>query len=237
MTKLLNGKNNPMLPSDVPLCSARCRTRGGEPCRNAAMPNGRCRMHGGKSPAGIASPAWKSGRFSRYMPKRLLAKYEEYLADDNLIEMRDYLALLDARNAELLQTVDRGGSADKDTWLAVQRLVVRLNAALARGDTADAVSIAQQLSDLAADGVAVASAWAELRQNMRIGRQVRETELKRLVNGQHMISAKDFMFLVAALGASVREHVKDATTLRAIQRDIRLLVGEPNRDESERMPR
>jgi hypothetical protein len=71
MTKLLNGKNNPMLPSDVPLCSARCRTRGGEPCRNAAMPNGRCRMHGGKSPAGIASPSWKSGRFSRYMPKGL----------------------------------------------------------------------------------------------------------------------------------------------------------------------
>jgi hypothetical protein len=49
MPKLLNGKNNPMLPSDVPLCSARCRTRGGELCRNAAMPNGRCRMHGGKS--------------------------------------------------------------------------------------------------------------------------------------------------------------------------------------------
>jgi hypothetical protein len=30
-------------------CGAKCRTRNGEPCRNAAMPNGRCRMHGGKS--------------------------------------------------------------------------------------------------------------------------------------------------------------------------------------------
>jgi hypothetical protein len=49
MPKLLNGTNDPMLPADVPLCSARCRTRGGEPCRNAAMPSGRCRMHGGKS--------------------------------------------------------------------------------------------------------------------------------------------------------------------------------------------
>ena len=25
------------------------KTRGGEPCKNGAMPNGRCRMHGGKS--------------------------------------------------------------------------------------------------------------------------------------------------------------------------------------------
>lgn len=30
------------------LCGAHCRTTD-NPCRNAPMPNGRCRMHGGKS--------------------------------------------------------------------------------------------------------------------------------------------------------------------------------------------
>jgi hypothetical protein len=30
-----------------PKCGAKCRS--GEPCKNAAMKNGRCRMHGGKS--------------------------------------------------------------------------------------------------------------------------------------------------------------------------------------------
>lgn len=30
------------------LCGAHCRTTG-EPCKNYPMPNGRCRMHGGKS--------------------------------------------------------------------------------------------------------------------------------------------------------------------------------------------
>lgn len=35
---------NPMHP----LCGAHCRTTG-EPCKNYQMPNGRCRMHGGKS--------------------------------------------------------------------------------------------------------------------------------------------------------------------------------------------
>lgn len=29
-------------------CGALCRTTG-QPCKNACMPNGRCRMHGGKS--------------------------------------------------------------------------------------------------------------------------------------------------------------------------------------------
>lgn len=31
-----------------PRCGAHCRTTG-NPCRNPAMKNGRCRMHGGKS--------------------------------------------------------------------------------------------------------------------------------------------------------------------------------------------
>lgn len=30
-----------------PKCAAKCRS--GEPCKNPAMKNGRCRMHGGKS--------------------------------------------------------------------------------------------------------------------------------------------------------------------------------------------
>jgi len=32
----------------APRCHAHARTTG-EPCKNASMPNGRCRMHGGKS--------------------------------------------------------------------------------------------------------------------------------------------------------------------------------------------
>jgi len=32
----------------APKCLAHARTTG-EPCKNASMPNGRCRMHGGKS--------------------------------------------------------------------------------------------------------------------------------------------------------------------------------------------
>ena len=34
-------------PTSAPRCNA--RTRAGAPCRQPAMPNGRCRMHGGRS--------------------------------------------------------------------------------------------------------------------------------------------------------------------------------------------
>lgn len=58
------------------LCGA--KTRSGKPCKNRAMPNGRCRMHGGKStgapPAKIKknSNAKKHGLFARYLPKETM---------------------------------------------------------------------------------------------------------------------------------------------------------------------
>ncbi len=56
----------------APRCGARCK-RTGKPCRAAAMPNDRCKVHGGKStgprtPEGLERSrraSWKHGRFSR----------------------------------------------------------------------------------------------------------------------------------------------------------------------------
>lgn len=58
------------------LCGA--KTRSGQPCKNRAMPNGRCRMHGGKStgapPAKLKknSNAKKHGLFAKYLPQETL---------------------------------------------------------------------------------------------------------------------------------------------------------------------
>ena len=52
--------------SDVPTerrCNA--KTRAGTPCRNwSILPAGRCRMHGGKSFRGVASPQYRHGWYS-----------------------------------------------------------------------------------------------------------------------------------------------------------------------------
>ena len=49
-------------------CSPRCgaRTRRDTPCQSPAMPNGRCRMHGGLSPGAPKGNkhAWKHGFYS-----------------------------------------------------------------------------------------------------------------------------------------------------------------------------
>ncbi|WP_084558936.1 MULTISPECIES: HGGxSTG domain-containing protein [unclassified Mesorhizobium] len=66
-----------------PRCGA--RTRSANPCKSPAMPNGRCRLHGGKSPGAPKgnSNAFKHGRYSaeamagRRRFRQLLAEINE----------------------------------------------------------------------------------------------------------------------------------------------------------------
>jgi hypothetical protein len=61
-----------VMANAAPRCGARSK-RTGKPCRGAAMPNGRCKLHGGKStgprtPEGLERSRranWKHGHFSR----------------------------------------------------------------------------------------------------------------------------------------------------------------------------
>jgi hypothetical protein len=70
-TGWLKNGNRPGNPGNAPRCGA--KTRSGAPCRSAAMPNGRCRMHGGPSTgprteagkAAIRASRTKHGRYSQ----------------------------------------------------------------------------------------------------------------------------------------------------------------------------
>ena len=86
----------------APRCGARSK-RTGKPCRGAAMPNGRCKFHGGKStgprtPEGLARSRranWKHGHFSRE------AKAERSRVRAAILALRD-LCELDLRSCSPL---------------------------------------------------------------------------------------------------------------------------------------
>src|ERR1019366_4220416 len=92
---LKNG-NMPGNPSSAPRCGA--KTRRGTSCLSPAMPNGRCRMHGGAStgprtPEGLARARrsrWKHGRYSAE------ARATQKLVRDLLNESRELLARMQA---------------------------------------------------------------------------------------------------------------------------------------------
>src|SRR5690625_5865687 len=78
---------------DKKRCGA--KTRSGKPCKNWAMKNGRCRMHGGKSTGAPPEKMKKNsnarthGLFAKYMPEETLEIYREL--SNNTLSPLDYL--------------------------------------------------------------------------------------------------------------------------------------------------
>lgn len=88
------------------------KTKSGSPCRMSAMPNGRCRIHGGKTPAaGITHPTFKTGRYSKHLPTRLSQGYQQALSDPDLLQLNDEIRLTDSLISSLLERFDSQSTA------------------------------------------------------------------------------------------------------------------------------
>jgi hypothetical protein len=100
--------------------------RSGEQCRKHAM-RGRtvCLAHGGKTPRGVASPHFRTGRYSRSLPGHLVAAYERALHDPMLLSLRDEIALTDTMIAETLSelTDDMPWAKTRKIFHQVTRLI------------------------------------------------------------------------------------------------------------------
>lgn len=220
--------------TDGKRCGA--KTRGGGTCKNWAMPNGRCRLHGGMTPGGIASPHFRNGRHSRYLPARLLDRYRESVADPELLNLRSDIAVLDARISELLASVDAGESGR--LWRLLSSLRRDFLAAQRAEDKQGMADAMAELLNAVARGAQDWERWQEVADFLERRRRLVESEQKRLVAMQQMVTAEQAMTLVAALAASVREAVLervDADVGRAIlsrvQADLaRLSAAGPGRE-------
>lgn len=125
------------LPHNARLCGA--KTRKGTLCQNPAMKNGRCRMHGGTTPRGTDLPQFRHGRYSKSLPDNLAGRYEEALSDEERHDLRDEIALAEAKIADLLSGMKRGPASlearawkDVERWTARKQRLVVADARLAR---------------------------------------------------------------------------------------------------------
>lgn len=207
-------------------CKAK-NTTNGEQCKNHAVKGMEvCRKHGGASLKGIASPSYKTGRYSKYLPGRLLDRYHEAAQDPELLNMREEIALLDARLSDLLTRVDTGeaGKAWKDAQAAQRQVAI----AVKTGNTDKLLTGLDELESALGAGVGDYQAWNEIQSILDQRRKLTESERKRLVDMQQIVTTEQAMLLIGALLDSVRRNVSDRNALAAIQADfVRLMSVKP----------
>ncbi len=208
-------------------CNAMSKTTGKQCGQYAILGSAKCHYHGGKTPVGMASPQFKTGRYSKYLPARLADRYHEAAQDPELLALRDDIALLDSRLAELVQRVDTGESSE--LWESFKKTLraygkVRTARDRDKGDAAWGTVL-----DVLADADQDYSAWAEVISLIDLRSKLSERERKRLSDMQQMMTAEQAMTLLGAVAGVIKKHVHDRNTLAAITADLRTISTGPAR--------
>lgn len=205
-------------------CGAKNRS-GGRCKKPGTGVGGRCKFHGGASLVGPASPNYRTGRHSKYLPSALLERYHAAMGDPGLISLRDEVALLDGRITQLLETV--GETGNLRLWKEARtKLDAFKSAGAKKGSVGAARQALQQLDDLIDAGLSDASTWEELRETLDARRKMAESETKRLKELHQTITVEQAMMLMAVLVTEVRKHVTDRNALAAIAAQVVRLTGQ-----------
>lgn len=192
------------------------KTRGGSPCKNAAMPNGRCRMHGGKSLRGVAHPNFSHGRYSRDILAGMVDGYLESLRDSKLLMLNDEIAL---SVTYLKQTLRDGESLVR--WHDVVGAWKEHQEALAAGEARAVTRSIENMDEIVHRGLHDYSHQAEVMQRLEAKRKLVEAEHKHRVDGRMALTHEQALAQVAALVDILRKRITDRDLLRVITDDIR----------------
>jgi hypothetical protein len=205
------------------LCGA--KTRQGLPCKNLAMPNKRCRMHGGSTPRGTASANTKTGRYSKDIPTRLASRYAETEHDPELLSVRADIRLIDTLMADDFANLETGESGE--AWNAIRKAVDKLDDGIAAEQYGKVQQSLREMRDVIDRRILHYASVAEIRSKLEQRRKLVETEQKITMTGERAISIEQAMLLVGTLAGILKAHVHDPETLKAIQASIGQVIEGP----------
>lgn len=204
-------------------CTAKSK-QSGERCKKSAVVGFTvCEIHGGKTPVGIASPAFKHGRLSKHLPTELLAAYQDSQDDPDLLSVRQEIMLMDAMLVSNLKKLDSNESGA--AWAAIRKSVEHLQKAFANENYGECLIMMHAMMDVIDARLLHYATESEIRSKIDQRRKLVETEQKILYSETRSLTAEQAMLMVSALLSSIKQNVKDANVLNAIQSEFIRITG------------
>lgn len=181
-----------------------------------------CRLHGGKSLGGVASPTFRNGKYSKYMPKHLKKIEREVNVDPELLSLRDDLVVQTSWIAHKLNEFNRTPPPSYEALLTLFRHWRKAK----KPEEKEALS--EQLEQVLQQGRSVAAYHASLEESIRTLIQERtktaQAEWKRLHDLNALVPFEQVAVLLDSLLLLIREVVGDERKLAQIHEGMRRLM-------------
>lgn len=212
-----------------------CRAKRKSPRENPGWPctgphvggRPRCKHHGGCAPkSGPLHHSIRHGRYSKALAGKSIADaYSIALADPTLMQLNDEIALLVARQQQLLERLGTGDS--RTVWdTALTRLDMLERAVREGRHVADRLAALRAVFESGAQDYAL---WSEYNVNVEQLRKLVETSLKYRDDSGLMVTPERLTLLLMQLNDAIREVLDKETAgkLRTKLEEIRR-VGDRN---------
>jgi hypothetical protein len=178
-------------------------------------------MHGGTTPSGFALPQTRSGRYSKVLPVRLAARYEEALGNKDLLSLKDDIAAAEARLGDLFERLDTGESGQR--WQELRETLDAFTTALTMRDGPTMNRQLATIRRLVTQGSDDAHAWSEILKTWHTRCTLTATQTRTLQVAQQMISTEQLMLMLGvvtdAINRAVSTHA-EAPVARRILADL-----------------
>ena len=189
----------------------------------------RCKRHGGASPIGPASPAWRHGRASKMFTSSPVMR-EAYLAaleEGDLTTCREEIAAGSALYEEMVERVDKGGSAAD--WRRLAEIGAEMASAAKRNDVRSGTKLFDEAVALLARGGDGQKARDELAAHVVRMAHLRERESLMVFRKHGQVSVDRLLAMTAQLAELAIEFIRDPADRSAFSNRLRLLANPERR--------
>jgi uncharacterized protein YjcR len=208
-------------------CHAWSRRQGRQCMKVAMTGNNACYVHGGASPSGIVAARYKHGRYSKYLPANLREKYEEMQNDPELLSLRNEIEMVSARIAELFETLDKYGIADK--WIKdLKAAHHNFRMGVQTENQQRAGKAFDDLEELIEEGAKRKDVWSEIGALFETRKRLAIAERERIAAANAMWTAEQAMLFVSTVSGSFKDvlekHIGDREKREDILKDLALII-------------
>ena len=189
------------------------------------MPNGRCKLHGGKSLKGLAHPNFQGKGRSRYMPPIFKEAFEEASANPDLLDLSQDVATQEAIVVDLLGSLEKGEAPTRlvgsirSEWRA-------LWGAISREDRGAVAVHREQIGVLLGQASTVAATVDRIMSAQENKRKLVDTEDKRRERRRNYITQEQARFHYASLALAVKNAAEELIEDDKLRRELLNAISE-----------
>lgn len=222
------------------LCDEESRSRPGWVCEKIALSDRDfCQRHNGRVPRGTSHYRFSTGRYSSTIPPRYRKAFARALQSRDIADLREELALVEARIMELGEQLSRSESGAlwaslTDARLEAMAASARARAAELAGDTAAKLKAQAEQNKALAEmfhlveqGGRDVDVWRDLLDTIEKKRKLSETQTRKVVAEKAFVTLDVFVATMADVGRILREsNLPPTVTSRVSDAFTRLLPKE-----------